>query len=114
MREGLSLWTGNTGLSMVMRELSLEYQRVRDLKDVLSHHLAVGGSWGHTLIDRCLTQIRGWGQRGSESEPVADGFSLLKCWAGASTTVRQSQGCSQWQMVLGKMGSKIIIYPFGL
>lgn len=28
MREGLNLWTGNPGLSMVMRELSLEYQRV--------------------------------------------------------------------------------------
>lgn len=52
MWEGLSLWTGNIGLSMVMHELSLEYQRVRDLKDVLSHHLAVGGGVLGTHLDR--------------------------------------------------------------
>lgn len=54
------------------------------------------------------------GTERSESEPVEMGSVFSSVGGGPSTIVRQSQACSQWQMVLEKLGSKIIIYPFRL
>jgi hypothetical protein len=49
------------------------------------------GAEEHTRINRCFTQLNGWGRGGSESSPhragsIVDGFSLLKCWGAVYTS----------------------------
>lgn len=73
-----------------------------------------------TNIDRQMfNTAKRLGKEGSESEPVADGFSCLKCWVGGIYNSETEPSLQPMAYGSGKNGEQdynlsfqIIIYPF--